>query len=55
MRLRLAAFDLDGTPKQARDPCACHHEKLHTWEASQLMAARGAANFVSHRADGEED
>ena len=34
MALMLVLFDLDGTLKQARDPCINLHERLGTLEAS---------------------
>lgn len=47
-RLRLAVFDLDGTLKQARDPYVYLHQRLGTWEASQVFFQRGLAGELSY-------
>jgi phosphoserine phosphatase len=47
-QLRLAVFDLDGTLKQARDPYVYLHQRLGTWEASQLFFQKGLAGELDY-------
>lgn len=47
-RLKLAVFDLDGTLKQARDPFVYLHQRLGTWEASQVFFQKGLAGELDY-------
>ena len=47
-RLKLAVFDLDGTLKQARDPYVYLHQRLGTWEASQVFFQKGLAGELGY-------
>jgi phosphoserine phosphatase len=47
-RLQLAVFDLDGTLKQARDPFVYLHQRLGTWEASQVFFQKGLAGELDY-------
>ena len=47
-RLRLAIFDLDGTLKEARDPYVYLHQRLGTWEASQVFFQKGLAGELGY-------
>jgi phosphoserine phosphatase len=46
--LKLAVFDLDGTLKQARDPYVYLHQRLGTWEASQVFFQKGLAGELDY-------
>jgi phosphoserine phosphatase len=46
--LKLAVFDLDGTLKQARDPYVYLHQRLGTWEASQVFFQKGLAGELGY-------
>lgn len=48
MSLRLAVFDLDGTLKRARDPYVYLHQRLGTWEASQVFFQKGLAGELEY-------
>lgn len=46
--LRLAAFDLDGTLKQARDPYVYIHRRLGTLEASEAYFEAGISGAIPY-------
>jgi phosphoserine phosphatase len=46
--LKLAIFDLDGTLKEARDPYVYLHQRLGTWEASQVFFQKGLAGELDY-------
>ncbi len=47
-RLKLAVCDLDGTLKQARDPFVYLHQRLGTWEVSQVFFQKGLAGELDY-------
>jgi phosphoserine phosphatase len=47
-RLKLAVCDLDGTLKQARDPFVYLHQRLGTWEVSQVFFQKGLVGELDY-------